>query len=377
MENNELQIRSIINRNRTINRIKLKNSKSQIRLIPKYNNSRNINSKSINETSSNFSSIKNFIQSKYNSKDIRDNSNKNRNNKKDINSYRRTYSVNFVKFDKNYLRRISSKNANKEYEKKNNSNMFSLININQTIDRKIDFFNYVFLLRQKEYFKKLFQHFDFKSPSRYIKTRNRNLNKISKKYSYNNRLKKIYFQQNEHLIKDDNKNISTYNFKTINNFHNKTCYFNGSNYDNIKIKKYNAQNNLQKIKGFLSAYNKRKNKNLNEKEKIIDDNYKEYLKGISSDESDENKTKSKIFNKKNNKVKFNKIKNKILLFDKSDIYSNIKRINNNSNSNIIIKNNNNKYSRFKTFIINRKKSFENVSKSINIKNSILRKKLKI
>ena len=134
---------------------------------------------------------------------------------------------------------------------------------------------------------------------------------------------------------------------------------------------------MQKIKGFLSEYNKRKNKNLNEKEKIIDDNYKEYLKGISSDESDENKTKSKIFNKKNNKVKFNKIKNKILLFDKSDIYSNIKRINNNSNSNIIIKNNNNKYSRFKTFIINRKKSFENVSKSINIKNSILRKKLKI
>ena len=377
MENNELQIRSIINRNRTINSIKLKNSKSQIRLIPKYNISRNINSKSINETSSNFSSIKNFIQSKYNSKDFQDNSDKNRNNKKDINSYRRTYSVNFVKFDKNYLRRISSKNTNKEYEKKNNSNMFSLININQTIDRKIDFFNYVFLLRQKEYFKKLFQHFDFKSPSRYIKTRNRNLNKISKKYSYNNRLKKNYFQQNEHLIKDDNKNISSSNFKTINNFHNKKCYFNGSNYDNIKIKKYNAQNNLQKIKGFLSEYNKRKNKNLNEKEKIIDDNYKEYLKGISSDESDENKTKSKIFNKKNNKVKFNKIKNKILLFDKSDIYSNIKRINNNSNSNIIIKNNNNKYSRFKTFIINRKKSFENVSKSINIKNSILRKKLKI
>ena len=377
MENNELQIRSIINRNRTINSIKLKNSKSQIRLIPKYNNSRNINSKSINETSSNFSSIKNFIQSKYNSKDIRDNSDKNRNNKKDINSYRRTYSVNFVKFDKNYLRRISSKNTNKEYEKKNNSNIFSLININQTIDRKIDFFNYVFLLRQKEYFKKLFQHFDFKAPSRYIKTRNRNLNKISKKYSYNNRLKKNYFQQNEHLIKDDNKNISSSNFKTINNFHNKTCYFNGNNYDNIKIKEYNAQNNLQKIKGFLSEYNKRKNKNLNEKEKIIDDNYKEYLKGISSDESDENKTKSKIFNKKNNIVKFNKIKNKILLFDKSDIYSNIKRINNNSNSNIIIKNNNNKYSRFKTFIINRKKSFENISKSINIKNSILRKKLKI
>ena len=377
MENNELQIRSIINRNRTINSIKLKNSKSQIRLIPKYNISRNINSKSINETSSNFSSIKNFIQSKYNSKDFQDNSDKNRNNKKDINSNRRTYSVNFVKFDKNYLRRISSKNTNKEYEKKNNSNMFSLININQTIDRKIDFFNYVFLLRQKEYFKKLFQHFDFKEPSRYIKTRNKNLNKISKKYSYNNRLKKNYFQQNEHLIKDDNKNISSSNFKTINNFHNKTCYFNGSNYDNIKIKEYNAQNNLQKIKGFLSEYNKRKNKNLNEKEKIIDDNYKEYLKGISSDESDENKTKSKIFNKKNNIVKFNKIKNKILLFDKSDIYSNIKRINNNSNSNIIIKNNNNKYSRFKTFIINRKKSFENVSKSINIKNSILRKKLKI
>ena len=377
MENNELQIRSIINRNRTINSIKLKNSKSQIRLIPKYNISRNINSKSINETSSNFSSIKNFIQSKYNSKDIQDNSDKNRNNKKDINSNRRTYSVNYVKFDKNYFRRISSKNNGKEYKKKNNSNIFSLININQTIDRKIDFFNYVFLLRQKEYFKKLFQHFDFKEPSRYIKTRNRNLNKISKKYSYNNRLKKNYFQQKEYLIKDDNKNISSSNFKTINNFHNKTCYFNGSNYDNIKIKEYNAQNNLQKIKGFLSEYNKRKNKNLNEKEKIIDDNYKEYLKGISSDESDENKTKSKIFNKKNNIVKFNKIKNKILLFDKSDIYSNIKRINNNSNSNIIIKNNNNKYSRFKTFIINRKKSFENVSKSINIKNSILRKKLKI
>jgi len=368
-----MQIRSI--RNRTKNNLKLNSSKPRTKSIPKYINSRNIYFKSIKKASSNFSSINNFILSKYNLKDIQNNSNRNINYKNEINSYRRANSVNFIKSNKNYFRRISSKNHHHKVYGNENSNIFNLINKNQTIDTKIDFFDYIFLLRQKKYYKKLFKHYDYRIPSYYTKTNNKNINKISKKFSYKKKLKKNYFQQNEPLIKEDYKNVSSSSFMTINNFNNKTCYFYRYN---IKLKEYNAQNNLQKIKGFLSAYNKRKNKNLNEKEKIIDDNYNEYLKGISSDDMDKNEEKTKTISKKNNKDKFNRIKNKILLFDKNEIYSNIKRINNNNNSNIIIKNNNNnKFSKFKAFILNSKKSIETISKSINIKNSILRKELKI
>ena len=117
-----------------------------------------------------------------------------------------------------------------------------------------------------------------------------------------------------------------------------------------------------------------KNNTVNVQAKKIVDNYKEYLKGISSSESNKIR-KLKIINK-NEQVLNKSIKplnNKLLSNDKSEIFQKIKRLNNYYYSNIIIKNNK-KLLELKKNRKNSNNITKSFSKSFVIENPFLRKK---
>ena len=122
------------------------------------------------------------------------------------------------------------------------------------------------------------------------------------------------------------------------------------------------------------------NKNCNiskGKEKIIDDIYNEYLRGISSSESNKSKSKSKNLskNKYQNKIcSIKSLKNKFLLKSKNEISQSIRKINENNNSNKNIKNHFN-FTKYIKFNLDRRKILEDNCKSIAIKNPLLRKKI--
>jgi hypothetical protein len=110
-------------------------------------------------------------------------------------------------------------------------------------------------------------------------------------------------------------------------------------------------------------------------EKIIEDNYNEYLNDISCSESNKSKNeiRSKIKYKKNLEDKITKrikdLKKKIFNYDKNDINKNIKR--NKMYENILKMD---KTIKLKKMTFKKRKDAE-VNKNINIDNPILRKKL--
>ena len=371
-----MQIYSIINRMKS-NLFKLKNKRAKINPISKFNSSNNLLSVNKNEVSSNFNIFKNGIVSNSISKDIYNKKEEVFKNDIDSISERKTDLLNFVQFDINYLRKISPKNNFNTYEINNNSNIFNWLNISQIKERKMDFINYQFLLGQKNYFKRLFQHFDFHFSSSDSKRINPCLNRDSKKYINENsslnpsRLmqnqKKDFFEQDElnvHQMKEGNGNFSSSSsLKNIKHINKKSILKLNKN-KKIKLKKY-CESDIKKLKEILFEYSKRKNNKLIEKEKIIDDDYKEYLKAIPSTESNKSISKDKKLNKKNLKTKIKNLKINALLYDKTDIYHNIKRIKINNNSNIILKNNANKFPKLNKIVLNRKNNLENINKSIN------------
>ena len=370
-----MQIYSIINRMKS-NLFKLKNKRAKINPISKFNSSNNLLSVNKNEVSSNFNIFKNGIVSNSISKDISNKKEEVFKNDIDSISERKTDLLNFVQFDINYLRKISPKNNFNTYEINNNSNIFNWLNISQIKERKMDFINYQFLLGQKNYFKRLFQHFDFHFSSSDSKRINRCLNRESKKYINENsslnpsrskqNQKKDFFEQDElnvHQMKEGNGNFSSSSLKNINGI-NKKSILKLNKSRKIKLKKY-CESDIKKLKEILFEYSKRKNNKLIEKEKIIDDDYKEYLKAIPSTESNKSISKDKKLNKKNPKTKIKNLKINALLYDKTDIYHNIKRIKINNNSNIILKNNANKFPKLNKIVLNRKNNLENINKSIN------------
>ena len=370
-----MQIYSIINRMKS-NLFKLKNKRAKINPISKFNSSNNLLSVNKNEVSSNFNIFKNGIVSNSISKDISNKKEEVFKNDIDSISERKTDLLNFVQFDINYLRKISPKNNFNTYEINNNSNIFNWLNISQIKERKMDFINYQFLLGQKNYFKRLFQHFDFHFSSCDSKRINRCLNRDSKKYINENsslnpsRLmqnqKKDFFEQDElkvHQMKGGSGNFSSSSLKNIKHINKKSILKLNKN-KKIKLKKY-CESDIKKLKEILFEYSKRKNNKLIEKEKIIDDDYKEYLKAIPSTESNKSISKDKKLNKKNPKTKIKNLKINALLYDKTDIYHNIKRIKINNNSNIILKNNANKFPKLNKIVLNRKNNLDNINKSIN------------
>ena len=370
-----MQIYSIINRMKS-NLFKLKNKRAKINPISKFNSSNNLLSVNKNEVSSNFNIFKNGIVSNSISKDISNKKEEVFKNDIDSISERKTDLLNFVQFDINYLRKISPKNNFNTYEINNNSNIFNWLNISQIKERKMDFINYQFLLGQKNYFKRLFQHFDFHFSSSDSKRINPCLNRDSKKYINENsslnpsRLmqnqKKDFFEQDElnvHQMKEGSRNFCSSSLKNINGINKKSILKLNKN-KKIKLKKY-CESDIKKLKEILFEYSKRKNNKLIEKEKIIDDDYKEYLKAIPSTESNKSISKDKKLNKKNPKTKIKNLKINALLYDKTDIYHNIKRIKINNNSNIILKNNANKFPKLNKIVLNRKNNLDNINKSIN------------
>ena len=361
MEKNEMQINSIINqtRNKLMN---FKYSKSKISIFSKFNSSKNLFLQNKGETSVNFRRNKKSIYSNRSSEDMQ---NKSEDFIISTNSISKR-KINHVKFDTNYIRRISTKNNSKTNEIIKNENILNGLNISQIRESKIDFINYQFLLGQKNYFKKIFQHYDFNFPKYKTKRKFPYLNQNSKKSYDENKLKKSSFEQDElnsNSIKDEIKNFTVSSYINRNNHNN--------NNNEIKFNKYNAPD-IKKLNELLFEYSKRKNNknnNVIEKEKIIDDNYNEYLKGISSTLSNKSKSEVKRLSRQNHKNKIKNLKNYLLLYDKSDIYQNIKRINNNRSSTMIKQNN--------KFFFNRSQSLKNINKSVSIENPLLRKKIKL
>ena len=378
MEENENQIFSKINRTQK-NLINLSNKRLNIYSISKYNYSRNSFTKNIKQISSNFCIFKNILISNNISQDI-----PTKNEElisSDINSAsnKKTKLVNSVQFDESYLRKISYKTCG----------MNSNINILRNKKRKYDFIKYKFLLGQKNYFKRLFQNFDFGLSLYDSKSVNPSLKKDLKKYNDESGTKKIYLKQDDINIpstKDGSEDISINSCKNANNNkNNNKIIFKRNNYTDIKIKKYILPNIIKQQNDFLLENNKNTNKsnNLFEKckeykkqEKIIYDNYNEYLKSISLSESNESLTEVKRKIKKNNTPRINNLKpliKKLSLYNKEDIYHNIKRINKNRNSSIILGNSNN--FEFDKFIINRRKALLNIGKNDVIKNPVIRKRI--
>ena len=373
MELNEKRNYSNINRIEK-NLIKPANEHPKIQSNAKFKNSRNIFSKNKNKSSLNFGINKNFMLSYNKSQDI---PNKNEelciNDYNSINNYK-TILINSSQLDANYFKKKLPKNINnknfssKTIDLKNNKSIFSWFNLVQNKRKKIDFIKYKSLLGKKNQIKRLFQHNDCGFPLDNTK------------------------QINPLLIIDKKKYISRNKYKNnslpnINSIHN-----NKSNYINIRIKKFNLSNEAKEPNKLIFEYNKTKNiilnkdnnlikkfKNHKEHETIINDNYKEYLKSISSSES--NKSKSEI-NKlikrnRNHKIKnLQSLLNKSTIYEKKNIYSNTKRTNKTNNSYTKIKKDNyNKILKLKKFISHRSKFLEHINKSITIGNPNLKEKI--
>ena len=380
--------------------IKLNNRKSNLNTFSKINIPRNSILKK-NKTSSNFILYK--INSLYNSNDSKENLTKLDEKQldkskeifnNDINSFnsftsRRNNGVNTIQLDENYLRLISTKNIKNKrassllYNIKNNSQFINSLYIPNK-KKRADLIKYKYLLGKINYFKRIFHLKDGLT----LKSKRNNLSPFQLNIKYNiynddlNKSKYLLLQSEE--IKS-NKNINeNFSFPSIpyHKIHNNIRKF---RFTSIKIKKDFYQNkntnqnnnNIGNKKNNLidNTKDNEENNKSTSPEKIIEDNYNEYLNDISCSESNKSKNeiRSKIKYKKNLEDKITKrikdLKKKIFNYDKNDINKNIKR--NKMNENILKMD---KTIKLKKMTFKKRKDAE-VNKNINIDNPILRKKL--
>ena len=380
--------------------IKLNNRKSNLNTFSKINIPRNSILKK-NETSSNFILYK--INSLYNSNDSKENLTKLDEKQldkskeifnNDINSFnsftsRRNNGVNTIQLDENYLRLISTKNIKNKrassllYNIKNNSQFINSLYIPNK-KKRADLIKYKYLLGKINYFKRIFHLKDGLT----LKSKRNNLSPFQLNIKYNiynddlNKSKYLLLQSEE--IKS-NKNINeNFSFPSIpyHKIHNNISKF---RFTSIKIKKdfYQKKNTNQNNNNIGNKKNNlidntkdnEENNKSTSPEKIIEDNYNEYLNDISCSESNKSKNeiRSKIKYKKNLEDKITKrikdLKKKIFNYDKNDINKNIKR--NKMYENILKMD---KTIKLKKMTFKKRKDAE-VNKNINIDNPILRKKL--
>jgi hypothetical protein len=380
--------------------IKLNNRKSNLNTFSKINIPRNSILKK-NKTSSNFILYK--INSLYNSNDSKENLTKLDEKQldkskeifnNDINSFnsftsRRNNGVNTIQLDENYLRLISTKNIKNKrassllYNIKNNSQFINSLYIPNK-KKRADIIKYKYLLGKINYFKRIFHLKDGLT----LKSKRNNLSPFQLNIKYNiynddlNKSKYLLLQSEE--IKS-NKNINeNFSFPSIpyHKIHNNIRKF---RFTSIKIKKDFYQNkntnqnnnNIGNKKNNLidNTKDNEENNKSTSPEKIIEDNYNEYLNDISCSESNKSKNeiRSKIKYKKNLEDKITKrikdLKKKIFNYDKNDINKNIKR--NKMYENILKMD---KTIKLKKMTFKKRKDAE-VNKNINIDNPILRKKL--
>ena len=403
MKKNEVEFFNKANRIQN-NFGEIKYRKSKTNTVEKYNFSRDSFLKYKNKTTSNFNLYKNSLISNNSSKDI---SNKNEELiKSDINSI-------FNK--KSELINIKHKiNSSKSCYNKNKSNISNWFNKTQNKKKKIDFIKYKFLLGQKNYYKSFLQHDNFNFSSYYSKKINPYVSKNPKIFYIDiDKLNKLFLgkdKKNIYSIKDLGDNLFISLSKHFNNNQNRKNVSKINNCINIKIKKYNSINTLKfpneslfEDKNIIRSKNNNiieksiRNKNIknqqihfkqedNNKSKnnnndIIDVNYKEYLKDITSAESNKSKSERKNINKQNPKLmikNLKQIKFEIPLNDKNEIFQYKKRLNKYNYSNMLIKNNK-KLFEFKKFVTNRKKSLDDINRSISksmiIENLVFGKKI--
>ena len=380
--------------------IKLNNRKSNLNTFSKINIPRNSILKK-NKTSSNYILYK--INSLYNSNDSKENLTKLEEKQldkskeifnNDINSFnsftsRRNNGVNTIQLDENYLRLISTKNIKNKrassllYNIKNNSQFINSLYIPNK-KKRADLIKYKYLLGKINYFKRIFHLKDGLT----LKSKRNNLSPFQLNIKYNiynddlNKSKYLLLQSEE--IKS-NKNINeNFSFPSIpyHKIHNNIRKF---RFTSIKIKKdfYQKKNTNQNNNNIGNKKNNlidntkdnEENNKSTSPEKIIEDNYNEYLNDISCSESNKSKNeiRSKIKYKKNLEDKITKrikdLKKKIFNYDKNDINKNIKR--NKMYENILKMD---KTIKLKKMTFNKRKDAE-VNKNINIDNPILRKKL--
>ena len=369
MKKNETKFYSNIYRAQN-NFLKLKNEKSNQTKIDKFNISRNSFSKNKNKTLSNYNIYKNSsIKSIYNIRAILENSEK--------------FDINFIprNLSKELMKDIKSKIYSSEtLDKKNNTKTIRRLYLAQIKNQKIDFIKNKFLLGQKNYYKRFVQKDDFDSAWFDSKNINPCLINNSKRY---------------HFIKDLNENSSNSLFQNINSSCNKNNTFRINYSMKIKEKSCNTPNYIKRLTKLLfinKNNNRTKNSNIikktkeneynkikpeyneenksNKKEKIIDDNYNEYLKDISSSNSNKSKSDKKNINNKNHKViikTLKPIKKGFLLNDKSETNKDI-------SSNKIIKNIK-KLFEYKRPISIIRKNNDDINKSIVLENYFLRNKI--
>ena len=108
-------------------------------------------------------------------------------------------------------------------------------------------------------------------------------------------------------------------------------------------------------------------------------NYNEYLKSISSSESNKSKSEINKLIKRNLNHKIKNLQsliNKSSIYEKKNIYINTKRTNKTNNSDIKIKKDNyNEILKFRKFISHRHKYLAHINKSVTIGNSNLKEKI--
>ena len=400
MRKNETQFYSNSNQQQN-DSIKLKCPKSRNDNIVKFNYSRSLCFKNKNKTTSDFNSYKKGQIPNYESQDI---SNKTKElAKNDINFiYNKKNGVtNSVIPDKMFLRKIKSKNIkNKFFESKScdNSSIIDWLDKTQIKNRNIDFVKNKFLLRQINYYKRLIEKDEFNFSSSYSKKVNVYLKKNRKSTSFDLDKLKLFLERNERnlsLMKDKKEKSSILSLKNLSNILNKQKFSKIDNFSSIKIKNNNMLNSLNNSNEVLYDYKNNiinqkyyfveKSKEDNEIKKykskeiknIIDDNYNEYLKGISLSDSNISQSEIKNEDNKNQKVfikKLKPLKNKSTSNNNENEINQYKnRLNNYNFSSVIIKNNKILF-KLKKIIANQRKNWEDISKCITIEKPVSKKK---
>ena len=125
---------------------------------------------------------------------------------------------------KNYKNNTSEIFSAKSCDKKIYPKIINRLNLSQIKKRKIDYIKNKSLLKQKNYYKKLFRKEELESSSNYSRKINSFLGKIENKYNNIDKLIKYYLEQdksNAHSMKNKVNNFSISSYKNFDGYHTK------------------------------------------------------------------------------------------------------------------------------------------------------------
>jgi len=252
-----------------------------------------------------------------------------------ISNNKNTFSIHSIQLDNNHLRLISTRNIQEPKTSlldniKNNSKLFNIHYINSQ-KKRTDIVKYKFLLSKKNYYKRIS---DLKENSLFNKN---DLNDLELKLKI---FKTAKTKENSLLLKLNNnyikvkKDKADKDYSSLPSIHKILSDNLTRNNLNISSKIKNNKKNfkicLKKHKFDLKKKNA--NKNIDSKlQKIINDNYKEYLNDISGSDSNKSENSKEPLTHKNrqisDKIFFSKIKRKVI-FVKNGLF----RLDKNSNN---------------------------------------------